>query len=204
MAGHVTSPDSWIADRLRTPQQRFGRFASIVYNRGALDRKTKELIAIATASVGRCPHCTDGHLSGASEAGASEEEIAEALAVAWAAGGASQVAWLERVAGADLPADWPSSIPEADEAFAAFRAAVFEEGVLDRKAKELIAVTVCTMLRSAPAVRRHLAAAGEAGATADEIASALGVMWVIASGVEAVWAKDHFNRHLRATVDAPR
>lgn len=86
MTQHATSPDSWIADRLAGPQEKFGAFGRRVYGSGALDLKTRELIALAVSSVGRCPHCTDGHLAKAKEAGASEEEIAEALAVAWVQG----------------------------------------------------------------------------------------------------------------------
>lgn len=47
MAQHATSPDSWLADRLHQPQQKFREFAQKVYAGGALDLKTKELIAVA-------------------------------------------------------------------------------------------------------------------------------------------------------------
>jgi AhpD family alkylhydroperoxidase len=96
MAQHATSPDSWIADHLPGPQEKFREFAKHVYAEGALDRKTKELIAMACSSVGRCPHCTDGHLAQAKEAGASEAEIAEALAVLWLTGSGVQVVWNQK------------------------------------------------------------------------------------------------------------
>jgi len=96
MAQHATSPHSWIADRLGGPQQKFKEFASAVYARAdTLDRKTKELIAVAASSVGRCPHCTRSHMEAALEAGASREQVAEALTVLWVIGGSVQIVWDE-------------------------------------------------------------------------------------------------------------
>ncbi|MFC7053347.1 carboxymuconolactone decarboxylase family protein [Hansschlegelia quercus] len=48
----------------------------------ALDAKTRELIAIAVAVTTRCDGCIAFHVKGAKDAGASKEEIAEALTVA--------------------------------------------------------------------------------------------------------------------------
>ena len=56
----------------------------------ALSRKMKELIAIGVAHTTQCPYCIDGHVRAAKNAGASDQEIAEAIFVASAlrAGGA--------------------------------------------------------------------------------------------------------------------
>ncbi len=43
---------------------------------------TKELIAVGAAHITRCPYCIDGHVKRAKAAGASDEEIAEAVFVA--------------------------------------------------------------------------------------------------------------------------
>jgi AhpD family alkylhydroperoxidase len=48
----------------------------------ALDGKTKELIALAVAVAVRCDDCIGFHAKAASEHGASEEEVTEALAMA--------------------------------------------------------------------------------------------------------------------------
>jgi AhpD family alkylhydroperoxidase len=50
----------------------------------------KELIAIGVAHTTQCPYCIDGHVRAAKKAGASDQEIAEAIFVAAAlrAGGA--------------------------------------------------------------------------------------------------------------------
>lgn len=198
MAQHATSPDSWIADRLSGPQQKFKEFASRVYSGGALDLKTRELIAVATSSVGRCRHCTDGHLTKAAESGATEEEIAEALAVAWVQGGGTQVFWMKDDLGELLGENWRGElIPEMDQAFWEFKREIFEKGVLDRKTKELIAVAVNSMLRCRHCTRAHIQAAFKAGASKAEVAEALAVLWVIGSGVQIVWNKEDFEEHLR-------
>lgn len=93
MAQHATSQDSWIHDLLPEPQKKFRAFAARVYQEGALDLRTKELIAVACSSVGRCRHCTRSHIEAALEAGASRQEIAETLAVLWAIGSGVQVVW---------------------------------------------------------------------------------------------------------------
>lgn len=49
---------------------------------GHLDTKTHELIALAVAITTRCDGCLSVHVKAAAKAGATREEIAEALAVA--------------------------------------------------------------------------------------------------------------------------
>lgn len=166
MAQNVPDPNSWIADHLPDSQQKFVDFASNVYDEGALDEKTKELIAVATASVGRCPHCTEGHIEGAKEAGASEAEIAEALGVAWAQGSGTQVFWMKEDFADLLGEDWRQEfIPEADSAFWDFKSELFDGGVLSRPTKELIAVAVSCQHRCRHCTRAHIEAALEAGAS---------------------------------------
>ncbi|MFM7685521.1 MAG: carboxymuconolactone decarboxylase family protein [Actinomycetota bacterium] len=48
---------------------------------GALDRKTKELIALAIAISHRCDGCIASHARAAAKAGASRAEVAEAIGV---------------------------------------------------------------------------------------------------------------------------
>lgn len=49
---------------------------------GALDTKTKELIAFAIGVTEQCDGCIASHARGAARAGASKEEAAEAIGVA--------------------------------------------------------------------------------------------------------------------------
>ena len=50
--------------------------------KGALDKKTRELIALAVAATTRCDTCIAIHASEAVKAGATRDELLEALAVA--------------------------------------------------------------------------------------------------------------------------
>ncbi len=54
---------------------------------GALDVKTKELLSLSIGVALRCEDCILWHLDAALEAGASEDEIVETLAVAVVMGG---------------------------------------------------------------------------------------------------------------------
>jgi len=199
MSQHVTDPESWIAEHLSEPQKKFARFAERVYDGDALSRKTKELIAAAASSVARCPHCTDGHLEQAQAEGATKEEVAEALAVAWGQGGGTQVFWMKEDFDDLLGADWRAEyLPDADRAFWDFKSSVFESDILPRATKELIAVAVSTMLRCRHCTRSHIEKALEAGASKAAVAEALGVAWVIGSGTEVVWNRDGFEQHLHA------
>ncbi|GAA2864947.1 carboxymuconolactone decarboxylase family protein [Pseudonocardia halophobica] len=49
---------------------------------GALDRRTKELVALAIAVTRECDGCIAAHAQGAAAHGASEAQVAEALGVA--------------------------------------------------------------------------------------------------------------------------
>ena len=71
----------------------FEDFYQACADKGVLDKKTKELLMAALASVFRCPHCTEAHVRGALEAGATKEEITEALLIAAVEGAGTQLAW---------------------------------------------------------------------------------------------------------------
>ncbi len=60
----------------------FQAFSRQVFAEGALDRKTKQLIAVAVAHVTQCPYCIRGHTRAALRQGASEQELMEAIWVA--------------------------------------------------------------------------------------------------------------------------
>lgn len=64
--------------------QAFQQFDRQVFAEGALNVKTKELIAVASAHITRCPYCIDAHTHRARKAGATDQEIAEAILVATA------------------------------------------------------------------------------------------------------------------------
>jgi AhpD family alkylhydroperoxidase len=80
---------------LKSPElgKPFREFYEACNNKGVLDTKTKELLMLALASVSRCPHCTEEHIKGALSAGASKEEITEALLIAAVEGAGTQLVW---------------------------------------------------------------------------------------------------------------
>ena len=60
----------------------FLALSKVVFADGALDKRTKQLIAVAVAHVTQCPWCIEGHVKGARREGASPEQIMEAIWVA--------------------------------------------------------------------------------------------------------------------------
>jgi AhpD family alkylhydroperoxidase len=60
----------------------FRAFSRSVFAEGALSARTKQLIAVAAAHVTQCPYCIRGHTLTAQRAGATGEEIMEAIWVA--------------------------------------------------------------------------------------------------------------------------
>jgi len=59
---------------------------------GELDKKTKELVAVACAYMTRCPYCIEGHAKAAVEAGATKEELAEVIQIAMALAAGARIA----------------------------------------------------------------------------------------------------------------
>ena len=57
----------------------FVEFDKKAFEDGALNVKTKELIAIAVGHVTQCPYCIDVHTKKAIAAGATEQEVAESI-----------------------------------------------------------------------------------------------------------------------------
>ena len=66
-------------------------FYQETYKKSKIDRKTKELIAIAASLGFRCQGCLNGHIKKAKKFGASAEEISEAIAIAMGVAAASVV-----------------------------------------------------------------------------------------------------------------
>ena len=73
------------------PYRAWLEFDKKAFDPGALDAKTKELIALGIAHITQCPWCIDAHTKQASTAGCTDEEIGEVIFVAMAM--ASGAAW---------------------------------------------------------------------------------------------------------------
>lgn len=63
-----------------------------VFSPGKLNKKTKELVAVACTYLTRCPYCIVGHTRAALEAGATKEEIAEVIQIAAALNAGAAIA----------------------------------------------------------------------------------------------------------------
>jgi len=57
-------------------------FSRTVFKAGALDEKTKQLIAVAVAHVTQCPYCIHSHTETAMRKGVNKQEIMEAVWIA--------------------------------------------------------------------------------------------------------------------------
>ncbi|RXA19623.1 carboxymuconolactone decarboxylase family protein [Methanosarcina sp. MSH10X1] len=84
---------SFLNDILPDTAEAFGNLRNSVFENGALDRKSKELIAVASSVLMRCQFCVDAHAQRALAHGASKQEIAEAIAVAMFIAAGSQIGW---------------------------------------------------------------------------------------------------------------
>jgi len=93
-----------VEDELRGPARRLRdaipevwsartRLSAAVMVDGALDIKTKELIALAISVTRECDGCIAAHAKGAARAGATEEEVAEMLGVSVMMNGGPATVW---------------------------------------------------------------------------------------------------------------
>jgi AhpD family alkylhydroperoxidase len=81
---HPTTAEQAARRKELVPQvhDAFEAFSRAVFSDGALPARTKQLIAVAVAHTTQCPWCITGHTRLAARAGASPEEIMEAIWVA--------------------------------------------------------------------------------------------------------------------------
>ena len=75
----------------------YSNFRKAVYQDGALSAKVKRLIALASGLQGGCTRCIQGQTKDAMAAGATKEEILEAVSVAVVMGGTAVSAETWRV-----------------------------------------------------------------------------------------------------------
>lgn len=91
MSTNRTTP--WFV--LNAPEigQAFVEFRQVCQKGGVLDRKTKELLMLVMACASRSAYNAEEHVRGAIEAGATKEEITEALMIAAGEDAGAQLAW---------------------------------------------------------------------------------------------------------------
>ncbi len=89
------TPDDkkWPSYTMVDPRMRkiYFKFYEETYRKSDLDRKTKELIAIAASLASHCKGCLEGHIKKAIKFGATKEEISETIAITMGVGAAAIV-----------------------------------------------------------------------------------------------------------------
>lgn len=73
-------------------------------------------------------------------------------------------------------------LPDVEKAFMELHSAVFSDGKLTVKQKELIAVGISVAIRCSPCIRNHVSKAIEAGASKEEILEAASVALLMRGG----------------------
>ena len=90
---HLTALAATLAERGPGVMAAFGRLQHETIEDGALDRKTKELMALGIAISLRCEGCVTFHTHDAMKAGASAEEVIDTIGVAIMMGGGPAVVY---------------------------------------------------------------------------------------------------------------
>jgi AhpD family alkylhydroperoxidase len=83
----------WPSYTMVDPKMRkiYFQFYQETYRSSALDRKTKELVAIAASLASHCKGCLEGHIKKALKYGATKEELSETIAITMGVAAASIV-----------------------------------------------------------------------------------------------------------------
>ena len=93
MADRSKSEEKWPSYTMVDPRMRkiYFQFYQETYKPSALDRKTKELVAIAASLACHCKGCLEGPIQKALKSGATKEERSETIALTMGVAAASIV-----------------------------------------------------------------------------------------------------------------
>lgn len=180
--------DDWLETYLGKAQDAFDIFDKQIFERGELDRMTKDYIAVAASTVMRCESCVTEHVERLKEQDATDEEIAAALGVAWLTTGSTQIYWMEETYEELLGKSWyKRHLADASKAFGQFHEAIFDDSVLGRKTVELIGLGVSVVARCQHCTEAHAKQAMNNGASKQEVAEAIGVAWHVGAKSQVGW-----------------
>ena len=175
----------------------FQALAGGAFAPGALSVREKEIIAFGCALALRCPYCIDYHHKLGSDAGATREELTEALWVAIAVAAHAPLAHASialRLLDGEWPADfynagWQAPLanfavasPAAMRGYEALQDAAFAAGVLSAPTKTLIAVACAHNVRCPMSIERYVTQALANGSPKAAIAEAVFVAIEMAAG----------------------
>jgi AhpD family alkylhydroperoxidase len=86
--------------------------------------------------------------------------------------------------------------PEIGGAFHDFYQACGEKGVLDRKTKELLMLSLASVFRCPHCTESHIKAALEVGVSKEEITEALLIAAVEGAGTQLAWTSETYLKYL--------
>src|SRR5437899_5668271 len=91
--GRNAKKTKWPSYTMVDPRMRkiYFQFYQETYRASHLDRKTKELIAIAASLASHCKGCLEGHIKKALKYGATKEELSETIAITMGVSAAAMV-----------------------------------------------------------------------------------------------------------------
>jgi AhpD family alkylhydroperoxidase len=153
----------------------FREFSGEVFAGGVLSERTKQLMAVAVGHVTQCPYCIRGHAGTAQDAGATREEVMEAIWVAAALRANSTHVGGDHAFEELSAEDRASIVPDTSDAFRTFTDRIFEDGALSERTKRLLGVTVAHALQCESCITDRAAHARDAGASDEELMEAI---WV--------------------------
>ena len=88
----------WMENAWPEAHEKFRDLYTHVHENGVLDKKTKALIGLATASLLRCKHCVGNKVEQLkSEYNCSDKEIAEVMMLASLSAAGTNMAWAKEV-----------------------------------------------------------------------------------------------------------
>jgi len=195
-AAHLTQTTryaDWAPDALKG----FQALATHAFAAGALSVREKEIVAFGCAHALRCPYCIDYHHGLATKAGATRDELVDAVWVAIAVAAHAPYAHASlalRLMNGERPETYYSSgwatplagfadfVPAALGGYAALQGAAFEAGALTTPFKHLVAVACAHDIRCAFSIEHHVTQALVQQCTREQIAEAAFVAIEMAAG----------------------
>lgn len=89
----------WPSYTMVSPHMRriYFQFYKATYAKSDIDRKSKELIAIAASLAFQCEGCLQGHIEKALQYGATKEEISETISIAMGVAAAAVVDQTDKI-----------------------------------------------------------------------------------------------------------
>lgn len=91
---------------------------------------------------------------------------------------------------------WYQNNSELGEAFVQYHQRISENNSLDKKTRELISLTVASVLRCTHCTQTHIRKALASGATANEITDSLLLSSLVAASTQLFWDRDNFEKNI--------